>query len=197
MTVSYLQTLVYILLIFSSCNGQKKDVYNPKAIGLNNRAVEFIKTEQYDSALIYLDKAIKIDTTYYLAYGNKVTVYCTLKNFKDASLIAEKVIEVKSDLAEGWKFAGMLKDKLGDTLSAVKYYKKSIEIYDERIANPDKQRYLKANKLNRAVSYLLIGQEETGHNEIKKLKELYPSDTFLDDLLKINKQEYLKQIFRE
>ena len=198
MTKHYLQFLIYVFFILSSCNCQEKiNVYNPKAIALNNKGVEFIKIQKFDSALIYLDKAIKIDATYYLSYSNKCTIYCTLKDFKNALIVAEKEIEVKPDLAEGWTFAGMLNDKLGDTLSALKYYKKSIEIYNERISNPNKQKYLKANKLNRAISYVLIGQEETGVNEIKKLKKLYPSDTFLDGFLKINKQEYLKEIFKE
>ena len=193
MTTSYLQILVYVLLLFGSCDGQKnKDVYNPKAIQLNNKAIEFLKTQQYDSALTYLDKSIKIDTSYYLAYGNKSTVYCTLKDFKEALIVTEKEIEVKPDLAEGWTFAGMLNDKLGDTLNAVKYYKRSIEIYNERILNPDKQKYLKANEINRALSYVLMGQEQIGINEIKKLRELYPSDTFLDDFLKINKRLHNK-----
>ena len=197
MTISYLQTIFYILLILSSCNGQKKGVYNAKAIELNNKAVDFIKRKQYDSALTNLDKSIIIDSTYYLAYSNKVTVYCTLKNFKAALLVTEKEVEVNPDLVEGWTFAGMLNDKLGDTLNALKYYKKSIEIYNQHISDPDKQKFLKSNELNRAISYILIGQKEKGLNEIKRLNELYPSDNFLEDFSKLNKQEYLKQIFGE
>ncbi|MEO6869905.1 MAG: hypothetical protein ABI168_09690, partial [Ginsengibacter sp.] len=198
MTKAYLQFLIYSLFILTTCNCQeKKTSYNPKAIEFNNKAMEFIKTEKFDSSLIYLDKAIKIDSTYYIAYGNKCIVYCTLKDFKNALVVTEKEIKAKPDLAEGWTFAGMLNDKLGDTLNALKYYKKSIEIFDERISNPDKQTYLKANKLNRAIALILIGQNDKGRDELRKLKQIYPSDEFIDDFLKLNKQEYLKQIFND
>lgn len=101
----------------TSCNCQeKKHVYNPKAIKLNNKALQFIKVQNFDSALIYLDKAIKIDTTYYVAYGNKSHIYYTLKDLKQALLEAQREIIAKPDLAEAWTFAGMLNDKRGDTV---------------------------------------------------------------------------------
>jgi tetratricopeptide (TPR) repeat protein len=196
MTKIFSQVLIFSFFTLTSCYCQTaKIIYNPKAIELNNKAVEFIKIKKLDSALIYLDKAIKIDTTYYLAYGNKCTVYCTLKDFKNALLVAEKEITVKPDLAEGWTFAGMLNDKLGDTINAVRCYKKSIELFDERISNPNKQKYLKANKINRALSYILSGQQETGQNEIKKLMEIYPNDESLESFSKLSKQDFLNQLF--
>ncbi len=75
------------------------------------------------------------------------------------------------------------------------YYKKSIEIFDERITNPEKKTYLEANKRNRAISFILMGEEETGRNELKKLKEVHPDDEFLDELIKWTKQDYLNRIF--
>ena len=92
-------------------------------------------------------------------------------------------------------FAGMLQDKLGDSLSALRYYKKSIELFNERIVNPAKQKYLEANKLNRAVLFIFIGKQKTGFDEINDLKKQYPSDKSLDQFSGINKKEYLKEIF--
>ncbi len=153
-----------------------------------------MQVENFDSALYYLDKAIKIDTTYYVAYGNKCTVYCALKDFRNALLEIQKEIAVKPDLAEAWAFEGMLNDKLSDTLNANKCYKKSIEMFDERIRDPSKQKYLYENKLNRAISLILMGQEEAGRRELKKLKETNPNDKSLDDFLSLTKQEYLDEI---
>jgi len=198
MTKTFLQALIYTCLIatYSSCQ-EKKAVYNTEAIQFNDKAVEFIKTQNFDSALIYLNKATEIDTTYYVAYGNKCSVYCSLKDFRKALAETQKEITVKPDLAEAWTFAGMLNDKLGDTLNAIKCYKKSIEIFDDRISNPDKEKYLVANKLNRAISLILMGQEETGQNELKKLKDANPNDKSLDDFLNLSKKEYLNQIFND
>ena len=162
---------------------------------MNNIAIKFISAGKFGSALAYLDKAIQIDTTYYAAYGNKSSVYCSLKDFKNALIETQKQIAVKPDLAEGWTFAGMLSDKLGDTSNAMTYYKKSIVLFDERISNPSKQEFLDANKRNRAVSLVLMGQEKEGRDELRKLKERHPEDKFLDDLIELSKQDYLNQIF--
>jgi tetratricopeptide (TPR) repeat protein len=140
MTKSFFQLLIYTCLILTYCNCQeKKTSYDPQAIRLNNKAVEFIKAQSFDSALIYLDKAIEIDTTYYAAYGNKCSVYCSLKDYKNALLATQKEIEVKPDLAEARTFGGMLYDRLGDTLMALVYYKKSVELFDQRIMNSEKK----------------------------------------------------------
>ena len=91
MTKLYFLTFILFLYGLTSCKGQAdKNVYNPKAVELNNKALEFIKTENYDSALFYLDKSIKADATYYFAYSNKVVVYCTLKDFNKALLVTKK-----------------------------------------------------------------------------------------------------------
>lgn len=186
----------WLILTHSNCQ-EKKPVYDPKAIELNNKATKFIMTGEYDRALLYLDSAIHIDTTYYSAYANKCTAYCSLKDFKKALKESQMVTIVKPDLAEGWTFTGMLHDWLGDTENALKCYQKSIEIFDERISNPDKQKSLEGNRLNRAVSLILMGKEETGRNELKKLKKDYPNDKFLDDFLKLTKKEYLEELFNE
>jgi len=196
MTQSYFLILICFFYGLTSCKGQTgKNAYNPKAVEFNNKALEFVKTANYDSALFYLDESIKADTTFYFSYGNKANVYCTLKDFKNALLVTKKEIEAKPDLAEGWMFAGMLNDKLGDSVTALEYYKKSIDLFNDRITNPAKQKYLEANRLNRAVAYIFIGQQKIGFDEINDLKRQFPLDKSLDRFSDINKKEYLKEIF--
>jgi tetratricopeptide (TPR) repeat protein len=190
--------LLFSCLTLAHCKSQeKKTAYDQKAIELNNKAVEFIKVDDYDSALLYLDSAIHIDTTYYFAYANKCTIYCSLKDFKKALLASQMVTIVKPDLAEGWTFTGMLHDWLDDTANARICYEKSIEIFDERISNPDTQKFLEANRRNRAISLILIGKEETGRNELKKLKKEYPNDKLVVEFLQLSKEEYLEEQFAE
>jgi hypothetical protein len=88
----------------------------------------------------------------------------------------------------------MLYDFLGDTLKAKSYYKKSIEIFDQRISNPNKKQDLESNRLNRAFSLILIGKEKVGKEELKKLKSENPDNIMIDEFLKIRKQDYIKQI---
>jgi Tfp pilus assembly protein PilF len=132
-----------LFFLFNSC-AQSKSELEAKANLLNKKAVAFIMKDQDDSALIMLDSIIKVDPAYYNAYTSKCTIYCDRKDFKDALIAILKAIEVKPDLAEGWTFAGMISDHMGDSTGASKYYRQSIELYNQRIANPDKKKYLEA-----------------------------------------------------
>jgi len=184
--------------LLTQCYGQENKMnYNPKAIELNNKAAEYLKFQNYDSALLYLDKAIEVDSSYYIAYSNKGAVYCTLKDYKRALIETKKVLVIKPDLAESWVIAGMLSDKIGDTLNATTFYKISIEIFERRIADPSKTKQSESNSINRALSLILIGLEREGRDEFRRLTELYPNNKMLGQLLNLSKKDYINQIFRE
>ena len=192
------QILFYVLVFLTalSSHGQKT-LYKPLAIEFNNKAVDLMVVQDYDSALFYLNQAIKVDSSYYVAYGNKSSIYCTLKDFRKALVEVQRQISAKPDLAEAWTFGGILFDKLGDTINAILYYKKSIEIFDARIKNTNDKKYLDANKMNRAVSLILMWQEQVGRNEFIKLKESYPHGEFLNELIKLDKKAYINQILND
>jgi len=188
-------TTFLTLTIFFSCTSQtEKTDYDPKAIELNNKAGEYYQIGEYDSALYYFDKAIELDENYYLPHSNKVNIYLSRKDYKKALNESELVLKKNPDLAEGWTFTGMLYDFSGDTIKAKSYYEKSIEIYDQRISNPDKKQDLESNRLNRAFSLILIGKEKEGKEEFKNLKSENPDNIIIDEFLKINKQDYIRQI---
>ena len=156
-----------------------------------------MSVKDFDSALFYLNKDTRIDSSYYVAYGNKSTIYCSLKDFDKALLEIQKQISAKPDLAEAWTFGGMLYDKLGDSSNAKRYYQKSIELFDARLTNSDMKRNQDANRRNRAVSLILMGQDQAGRNELRKLKDTYPNDELLDDLIKLVKEDYIAQVLNE
>ena len=195
MTRLIILNLIWIL--FASCSGgDKKEVYNPKAIELNDKAVAQMQKFNYDSALILFDKAIEIDKTYYLPHSSKTTIFIQKKELDKALVESEKVIKIKPDFAEGWTIAGMINDKLGNTQTAMEYYKKSVELFDRKIADPELKTKVLSNKLNRAFSLILLGQESEAKEEMKKLKVEKPDDKTIDELLKLSKQEYMNQMFK-
>jgi tetratricopeptide (TPR) repeat protein len=193
-----LKLFVCSSFFLTQCYGQgNKMNYNPKAIELNNKAADYLQFQNYDSALFYLDKAIELDSSCYVAYSNKGAIYCTLKNYRKALIETKKVLVIKPDLAEAWVIAGMLSDKIGDTLHAPAFYKTSIEIFERRIADPNKTKQSESNSINRALSLILIGQEREGREEFRRLTELYPNNKMLGQLLNLSKKDYISQTFKE
>ncbi len=155
---------------------------------------------QYDSALILFDRAIKIDETYYLPHANKIGIYTQRGQYDKAMHESDMVVKKEPDLAEGWAMAGMLHERQGDIETAKRYYKKSIEIFDSRISNPDKEDDIRANRLNRAFSLILLGYEREGREEMTKLKAEEPDspdNMVIDELLKMSKQDYMRQLLSD
>ncbi|MBN1396687.1 MAG: hypothetical protein JXA06_01520 [Bacteroidetes bacterium] len=195
--INLIISLLIFITILHSCKEQdKKPDYDPEAIEFNNKAVRLMQQMDYDSALILFNKAVEIDKNYYLPYSNMTRIFLSRKQFDKALLASDKVTKIKPDLAEKWARAGILYDIQGDSLTAIKYYKKSIEIFDDRIRNSDKEKDLTANRLNRAVSLILVGQEVEGKDEIRKLKAENPDDLLIDEFLKKSKQDYIRQLIK-
>lgn len=191
-------SIIILIAVLHSCEVQdKKPEYNSEAIELNHKAAELMLTMEYDSALILLHKAIKTDTSYYAPYTNLIAIYISRKQFDKALEASNKIVEKEPELAEGWTFAGMLHDRLGDSLTAVDYYKKSIELYEKRIDNPNKQKDIVANRMNRAVSLILLGKETEGKSELKKLIAENPDELRIDEFLKLSKRDIIRQLIDE
>ncbi len=185
-----------ILIFLASCSAPvKKEAYNPKAIELNNKAVQLMQRSQNDSALVLFDQAIELDPAYYLPHSNKTGIYISKKEFDKALAEIEMVIKKKPDFAQGWTIAGLLHEKLGDSISALKYYQKSVELFDGEIQNPEKKEQIKAIRLNRAISLVLAGNEKEGKEELEKLKAENPADTIINELIKPGRQDYLNLFF--
>jgi tetratricopeptide (TPR) repeat protein len=187
-----LQLLTLLFWVFLSCDHQReKTAYHPMAIRLNNKAIALIQEGKTDSALIFLDSAIKIDPSYHIAYANKSKIYCELGDLNQASVFAEKQILVKPDLAEGCTWTGLLFDKLGDTLKAFAYYRKSVEIYDVRLLRNKDQKEAQANLLNKAFSLKLLGQEQMSQDTFKKM---IPTNSSYDALFLMTRQELINKM---
>lgn len=183
------------IFIWSCSQPGKKDVYNPQSIELNNKAVKLLQNKSLDSALVLFDQAIALDSTYYLAHSNKVGIFMVKKEPEKALAEIETAIRLKPDLAEGWVSAGMFHEGMGDSLTAQAYFKKSVELFDQRILNPEKAEQVFGNKVNRAVSLILLGKEMEGKEELSKLKAENPDNSFIDELLKRNKQDFINEAY--
>lgn len=153
-------SLLLIVGLISCKHGKEQNLkFNPQAIELNNQALKISHNFKYDSAMNLYDQAIALDTNYYFPHLNKIGIYIGLREYDKAIYESELVIRKKPDLAESWFLAGCLIEYQGDNEKAMKYYLTSIDIFTDRINNPDKQKDIKANKLNRALSKKFAGDE--------------------------------------
>jgi tetratricopeptide (TPR) repeat protein len=130
-----------------------------------------------------------------MPHSNKVNIYVSQADYKKALRESELAIEKRPDLAEGWTMAGLLNEKLGDTLKAQQYYQKSIDLFEARINDPKKKDQMVANKLSRALSLILVGKEEEGKEELNKLKQENPDNFMIDQFLKINRKDFINKFF--
>ncbi len=188
-------TLSLLTIVAVSCIQQEnKDAYNSQAVEMNTLAVEFMQKFKNDSALILSDQAIELDKTYYLPHVNKVKIYLSRNDFSKALSECKTSIDLKPDYAEGWVMAGILYDLKGDTKHALESYQKSIELYDMKIADRNEKHNIQSNRLNKAVSLVLIGQEKEGKQELNRLKSEYPEMKITEAFLKLSKKDYLNQL---
>jgi tetratricopeptide (TPR) repeat protein len=119
--------IILLMLVFFSCNN-KYD--REKAKKFNNMAMEIAKSmdkESSSKAIEYLDKAIQLDSTYYLAYWNKVNILSDCGKYSEALKLLFK-IEPQMDLGATFLKAELYR-KLKDTLEAKKLYTKFLNNY--------------------------------------------------------------------
>ncbi|MFY9150862.1 MAG: hypothetical protein WAO52_02525 [Prolixibacteraceae bacterium] len=190
--------LILLGIVLISCTEKKKqETYNPKAIELNNKGVGLMKSAEYDSALIVFDRAIETDKNYYLPHSNKTGIYIGLQEFDKALTESDLAIRKKPDFAEGWIMAGLLHEKLGDSLTASSYFQKSVDLYDKLINDPANKDRIVKNKINRAFAIIIQGKEKEGKEELSKLKAENPDNIMIGEFLTMNKDEFVKQLFGE
>jgi Tfp pilus assembly protein PilF len=185
---------IFILLpiiLTVSCITQTDKKNKQEAINLNDQAIKLM-TENPDSALILLDKAIEIDNSNYIFHSNKANIFIARKDYARAISSVEKAVEVKPDLAESVMFLGMLYDRNNQNEKAKKQYEKAVILYDNRIEKHDQ--YEQSNRMNRAVTLIFLGQVEQGKNELKKLLSDNPDDMTLQHFQDFDKEMYLNEI---
>lgn len=184
--------LLLIALCLISCSGEPKSEYNPRAIELNEKALNLSLNCKYDSALLLYDKAIEIDERYHVPHSNKVQIYLHQKEYDKALYESEIVIKKKPDLAEAWFFAGLLNEQQANRKKAMSYYRKSIAIYTARINNPEKKKYINANKLNRALAKKFVN-DQSYVKDFEELRDYENYSMLIDQFKDKSKAEIIKE----
>jgi len=191
----HINKFMLLVLILCSCTGktEQNKLFNQDAVSLTNKAVECTCAFKYDSALIYLDKAIMIDSTLYNAYGVRVSVYMSQKKYDKALKAAEKQIQLKPDLVEAYTTAGTLNDMLNDSIKAKEYYSDALKLYDKKIKNTDKPIKQVTYKINRIFLLIMLGKENEAKKQIAEVEAEKPiNHASIEMLKKMTRKSYLE-----
>lgn len=204
-----------LLQIFRNIKNVSIDTINTKntkhkpnlnAIKLNNEAIELysavlgapvtrIDSLLLDSAIVLLNKAIKIDKQYYIAYANKAMVNSKLNKYNEAIKTLDDIVKLKTDYAEGILSQGFLFEKIADSINARNKYNKAIEAYLKRLHDPNE-----INKVNVQVDIafaLLFTQgKDKSLQIIDTLSSWHPNNdaikTMKMNILNFNKEKFIK-----
>lgn len=175
-----------------SCNQRAGD--HEKAVAMQEKAVLFMQKEVYDSALYYLEEAIRLDRTYYLPYQQKANIYIKLHDTDKAIDASKKAVSVKPDFAEGWTYLGLLYKQEGDKRQSAESLEKSISLYDKRLVSLTDSGEIEANKLNKAWALMLLGKEPEAKAILQELTSLNEYRSVAKALMNMNGDELMKQL---
>ncbi len=176
-----------IFLLFGCQDRQTQDTpdikngLNPSlSTELNNKAKELLHSNP-DSALIFLDSALKFDSTDYILYFNKGHVFISKGEYLKTIDIYKLMLTKKPDFAQGITFLGMLYEKTGKSDSAKLEYSKAIHIYDARLKNSDSIQ--NEDKINRIFALYLL-DSANAKPQLDNLTREIPENGFLKMLEK-------------
>lgn len=210
LTMKRLSLTIILLLSLSACaRNESKHVgvhptldsikYKQEAIDLNDQALQIIRVPvkaNYLEALELLDKAITVDSSYFMAYATKANILANLQRYDEAmEVLNHLVTKVKPDDAEAYTFIGMLYEKKRQNDSARMQYEEAIRIYTNKIKmNPD-EIMLQVTK----AKLIYIIDQEKGLHEMDSLINRYPKNTNLPlfkqiDFLEYDHQQMIDQL---
>ena len=167
--------LFFIVLVIASCSDREQKSnqsessisYKPDsaALALNNKAVKLMGDAAhtydslsgmlYDSAIMYLDRAIDIDSLYLLAYTNKAQALQRKGSFEESLQVLRQVETIKPDFAEVITAQGFILEKMGRMEFADQKYEQALKAYQERLKKDPKN-----DKVQSDIAFLYIFLED-------------------------------------
>ena len=208
MIMKFLKLAIFLLLL--SCVGRQNKVPivdgtslqqpDSMALILNNKGVylmgqalmtddSVIKKVLYDSALIYLEDAIREDSQYVLAYTNKSQVLRKIGNLKASLEPLEMARTIDRDLAEVIMAQGFTLEKMGDMELAMQKYREALVAFEKRLH--DRPNDIKV-QLDIAFLYIFLEDQNKAVDEVENLIIEKPD---MDDLKEF--ERYVKEFDRK
>ena len=202
MTTLKLIFLLSLISLYSCAQNTPKYKVDPAAQELDNRAMSmfyfFGNPDSIGKAISLLDSAIAIDSNYLRAHQDKLTLLLMLKQFDKALLTVNKMISLRPTALDFYLTRGYLHYRLGDENSSKADYQKSLTIctnvLDTMSVTNRNYDYL---SLDKAISLIMLGEQDKGNQIIKELYDKQTDSTFKEyygSYLNKNAKEIFKML---
>jgi tetratricopeptide (TPR) repeat protein len=189
-----------MLFVFAACkpvNTNSQDNIQ-KAIEFYKKARLSAQFGKNDSAMIYFDKAIELDQSFYDPHSGKRSIYLRQQKYENALKESELIIaksELDSVSVFDWIFTGVLHEWQGDTTSAFRYYRGSLDFYEEQKVRSNSDEDIAIMRKNRAFLNMLLGKDDIAREDLQNLKNEYPNDSInINQLINLDKFDYIKNM---
>ena len=136
------------------------------ALVVSNVGTYFLEQHRYDSALVYFNKAIKIDSTFEIPYVHRGVINTFKRNFAAAIKDFKKAIKLNKEEALAYNNLGYAYLQLGQNKKAIKYFLKAIEL-------SPKYQYAYNNL---AIAYMRVRNYKEAYKAINKAIKLNPEN---------------------
>ena len=181
--------LLFLFFLFASVSHAQKSSESPRytipnaARRLNDSAMNMVKKfndrPHVVKAISLLDMATAIDTNYFIAYNNKLVFQSGLKQYESSIATLKHLIRLKPAAPDFYVTGGVFYEKLGDSITAKKYFRAALTRYDKLLDTMDKK-----NKsytflmMNKGVNLILLGDQAKGQQILKQLYDSSTDDKF-------------------
>ena len=163
--MKYLLILIITNIAFVHCDAQFTHVPDPKAKQINDKAINtYIRyNKNHDSVVSVihmLDQALNIDSSYFIAWTNKLGFECQLKQYDNALNTVKRIAIIFPAETDIVFFSGILELKTGHNDEATATFNKLITIYDEVPDTNNNSDHLKTTMLNKGIALKLMGKAD-------------------------------------
>ncbi|MFI5196793.1 MAG: tetratricopeptide repeat protein [Chitinophagales bacterium] len=163
--MKYLLILIICIIAFAHCEAQYTYMPDPKAKMVNDKAINtYIRYNKNQDSVVsvirMLDQALNIDSNYFIAWTNKLSFECQLKQYDNALNTAKRIIRIFPDQTNVIFFSGLLEFKTGHNDEATATFNKLINIYDEVPDTNNNSDHLKTALLNKGIALKLMGKAD-------------------------------------
>jgi len=194
------------LTILAACreNSEVNHVINPEARLLNDSAIAIIKSsknEDYQKAILLLEKAIAIDSNYVRAYQNKLSFETKLEQYDKALVTSKYINKLRPENPDFLLMTGVLSEKTGDTVSSIQYFEKSLTLYNKIL---DTMSLKKPNyfvvQMYKGINLILLNHPAEGNKILKSLYDNQANEMYREALkpfLNSSKQNIIDNMFKQ